>query len=54
MGMNDQEGDAVQNWSPKCGINQTFSDVITFSFFECPLTLEASCVCILDCWVQVY
>jgi carboxylesterase type B len=42
MGMNDQEGDGVENWSAKCGINQTFSNIITLSFFECPLTLEAS------------
>ena len=40
--MNDQEVDAVLNWSPKCGINQTLSNLFTFSFFECPLTLEAS------------
>jgi hypothetical protein len=48
MGMNDQEGDAVENWSAKCGINQTFSDIITLSFFECPLTLEASQVPLID------
>ena len=48
--MSDNEGDGVVNWSPNCGVNKTLSDIFTLTFFECPITLEASYV--LSCTKQ--
>ena len=42
IGSNEREGDGVLNWSPTDGINKILSDLITLTFFDCPISLEAS------------
>lgn len=42
--MNDDEGEGVLNWSPRCGVNKTLAKMFTTVAFECPISLEASYV----------
>ncbi|THC88075.1 hypothetical protein EYZ11_012476 [Aspergillus tanneri] len=41
MGITDNEGDGALNWSEK-GVNKTLSDILTTTYFNCPMSMEAS------------
>ncbi|KAK2781889.1 hypothetical protein FQN52_001289 [Onygenales sp. PD_12] len=41
MGITDNEGDSVLNFSEKGGVNKTLSNILTTTFFNCPLAQEA-------------
>ncbi|KAF5861087.1 hypothetical protein ETB97_000598 [Aspergillus alliaceus] len=40
MGVTDNEGDGALNWSNK-GINKTLSNILTTTYFNCPMAQEA-------------
>jgi hypothetical protein len=40
MGITNNEGDGVLNWSEK-GVNKTLSDILTTTYFHCPMSQEA-------------
>ncbi|GFF44552.1 cholinesterase [Aspergillus lentulus] len=40
MGITNNEGDGVLNWSEK-GVNKTLSDILTTTYFNCPMSQEA-------------
>ncbi|PKX90586.1 carboxylesterase family protein [Aspergillus novofumigatus IBT 16806] len=40
MGITNNEGDGVLNWSEK-GVNKTHSDILTTTYFHCPMSQEA-------------
>jgi hypothetical protein len=42
MGILDDEGDGGVNWDPVRGVNQSLSETITTTFFNCPMAKEAS------------
>jgi hypothetical protein len=42
MGIMDNEGDSVLNWSPENGINKTVSDIVTTTLFNCNIAPEAT------------
>jgi hypothetical protein len=42
MGIMNNEGDSVLNWSPEDGINKTVSDIVTTTLFNCNIALEAT------------
>ncbi|OAR01793.1 hypothetical protein LLEC1_06994, partial [Akanthomyces lecanii] len=41
LGVTDDEGDSVMNWSPECGINKTASAIISASLLNCNIALES-------------
>jgi len=42
MGITNDEGDGVTNWSPTRGVNESLADAITTTFFNCQMAAEAS------------
>ncbi|RHZ58020.1 uncharacterized protein CDV56_107946 [Aspergillus thermomutatus] len=40
MGITNNEGDGVLNWSEK-GVNKTLSNILTTTYFNCPMSQEA-------------
>lgn len=41
MGHTKNEGDSILNWTEKCGVNKTLSDLATALIFNCNMALEA-------------
>ncbi|KAF7171978.1 hypothetical protein CNMCM5623_004237 [Aspergillus felis] len=42
MGITNNEADGVLNWSEKGGVNKTISDILETTYFNCPMSQEAS------------
>ncbi|GAB1314696.1 hypothetical protein MFIFM68171_04906 [Madurella fahalii] len=42
MGITDNEGNGAVNWDPFHGVNQSLSETLTTTFFNCPMAREAS------------
>jgi hypothetical protein len=41
LGVTDNEGDGVMNWSAECGINKTAASAISSVLLNCNIALEA-------------
>lgn len=41
LGVTNDEGDSVMNWSAECGVNKTASAIISTSLLNCNIALES-------------